>query len=97
MSYIITDDNKKRLITYMEPYTIQACNCPPNMTVDDCPLRKELTKLQTEYDIGYRVLPNGTLSFPRFHYNEIKDKYLDIIQITNDICYACFKNYRQKD
>jgi len=96
MPYIITGDGKKHLSTWMQPYSIQGCNCPEGMTVENCTLRKKLAKLQAEYDIGYSVLPNGALSFPRFHYNELKDKYIDIMQIQRDICDACFAKARQE-
>ena len=96
MPYIITSDGEKRLSTWMQPYSIQICNCPKGMTVENCTLRKKLAELQAEHDIGYSVLPNGALSFPTFHYNEAKDKYIDIMQIERDICYECFVKAKQK-
>lgn len=96
MPYIITSDGEKRLLTWMQPYSIQGCNCPKGMTVENCTLRKKLAELQAEYDIGYSVLPNGALSFPKSHYNKLEDKYIDIMQIQRDICDACFAKARQK-
>ena len=96
MPYVITGDGKRHLSTWMQPYSIQGRNCPEEMTIENCPLRKKLTELQAEYDIGYSVLPNGALSFPTFHYNECKDKYIDIMQIQRDICDSCFAKARQK-
>ena len=96
MPYVLTGDGKRHLSTWMQPYSVQGCNCPEGMTVENCPLRKKLAKLQAEYDIGYSVLPNGALSFPRFSYNEIKDKYIDVMKIQIEICDVCFVAGRQK-
>lgn len=96
MPYVMTGDGKKHLTTLMQPYSVQGCNCPEGMTVENCPLRKKLSELQAEYDIGYSVLPNGTLSFPRFAYNEIKDKNIDVIKVQIEICDACFAKGRQR-
>ncbi|MBR6838354.1 MAG: hypothetical protein IKM94_02190 [Alphaproteobacteria bacterium] len=95
MPYVIAGDGKKHLSTWMHEYSVHGCNCPECMTVENCPLRKELADLETKYRIGYRVLEDGTLSFPSFAYHEREDKSINVAQIQRDICDKCFTDNRQ--
>lgn len=96
MTYVVGFDGKRRLATWMHRYSVQCCNCPECMTADNCPLRKELTDLETKYRIGYRVLEDGALSFPEFAYYEREDKQIKVAQIQRDICDKCFEDNQQK-
>lgn len=94
MPYVLTGDGKKRLSTWKQPYSIEGCNCPEGMTVENCPVRQKLEQLQKDYDIGYSVLPNGALSYPRWTYNEYHEKSFDVAGIVRDTCDACFAKSR---
>lgn len=96
MPYVITGDGKRHLSTWMQPYSVQGCNCPEGMTVENCPLRQKLAELEKDYQIGYSVLPNGALSFPKFHYDEMHDKYIKVDEVQREICDACFAKGREK-
>ena len=94
MPYIIVGDGKRHLSTWMHEYTVHGCNCPESMTVENCPLRKELADLEKKYAIGYHVLADGTLSFPSYAYYEREEKSINVAQIQRDICDACFAKAR---
>jgi len=96
MPYVTTGDGKKHLSTWMQEYTVHGCNCPDGMTVENCPLRKELADLEKFYHIGYRVLDNGVLNFPRFHYDELHEEYIDVAKTQREICDKCITDGRQK-
>jgi len=95
MPYVDTGDGKKHLSTWMHEYSVHGCNCPEGMTVENCPLRKELADMETKYRIGYRVLDDGTLLFPSHAYYERENKSFNVGEIQRNICDECFKKSRE--
>jgi hypothetical protein len=85
-----------QICTVIFAYVFGGCNCPNQMNVDNCPLRKSLRETEQEYNIGYQELSQNTLLIPNKHYNSRTNWYRDVAQRKADICSQCFKDNRQK-
>jgi hypothetical protein len=67
-------------------------NCP----TDNCPLRKELAKMEATNNIGYKELSDNVLLVPNNHYDKVNNVYYDIAKTKREICDECFVKNRQK-
>ena len=85
-----------QICTVIFAYVFGGCNCPNQMNVDNCPLRKSLRETEQEHNIGYQELSQNTLLIPNKHYNSRTNWYRDVAQRKADICSQCFKDNRQK-
>lgn len=79
--------------TIIYEYTSCWKKCPAGMSVDICPLRKNLADLEEKYEIGYRVLRPDVLLVPCTYHNPKTNIWLGIqereLSVKSGVCWAC--------
>jgi len=81
--------NLAQIQTVIMAYTMYGVNCPETMNHKNCPLRRELSKMQEQYHIGYFPLNEKVLVMPNGHYDSQTNVYRDILAERIAICDKC--------